>query len=203
MARPYKTGLDYFDLDCYVDDKIKMIQAEFGLVGFAVVVKLFQVIYREQGYYCEWSDDKAVLFACDECSNCGVNTLKEIVGACIRRGIFSEEIFEKYGILTSRGIQKRYFNAVSRRKEIEVEKDYLLVEISHNSIKVGKNENNDDKNSIDSCKSTQSREEKSREENNKPAAPLMSAETTAPQDDCDDGFMSPEEALRRANSSET
>ena len=41
MARPLKEGIDYFSLDCYMDDKIKMIQAEFGLKGFAIVVKLW------------------------------------------------------------------------------------------------------------------------------------------------------------------
>ena len=55
MARPLKEGVDYFSLDCYMDDKIKMIQAEFGLKGFAIVVKLWQTIYREHGYYCEWN----------------------------------------------------------------------------------------------------------------------------------------------------
>ena len=198
MARPFKSGLDYFDLDCYMDDKIKLIQAEFGLVGFAVVVKLYQVIYRERGYYCEWSNNKAVLFACEECSNCGVNTLNEIVGACIRQGIFSDELYKKYGILTSRGIQKRYFNATSKRKKVEVEKNYLLIKFVHNSINVGNNSINDVNNSINDVKSTQSRVEKSRVENYKPAAPLIPSETPAPQDDDDDGYMSPEEALRRA-----
>ena len=195
MARPFKSGLDYFDLDCYMDDKIKLIQAEFGLSGFAVVVKLFQVIYRERGYYCEWSDNKAVLFACEECSNCGVNTINEIVGACVRQGIFSDELFKKYRILTSRGIQKRYFNAVSKRKKIEVEKDYLLINVVHNSINVGNNSVNDVNNSINDVNNPQSREEKRRVENYKPAAPLMTSETLAAQDDDDDGYMSPEELL--------
>ena len=53
MARPLKEGIDYFSLDCYMDDKVKMIQAEFGLKGFAIIVKLWQIIYREHGYYCE------------------------------------------------------------------------------------------------------------------------------------------------------
>ena len=30
MPRPYKKGLDYFELDCYLDDKFGMIEAEFG-----------------------------------------------------------------------------------------------------------------------------------------------------------------------------
>ena len=107
MARPLKEGLDYFSLDCYMDSKIKLIQAEYGLKGFAIVVKLWQMIYREHGYYSEWNDEKALLFAYEECSDCGVKLLNEIVETCFRRDIFSEKLFRKYRILTSSGIQKR------------------------------------------------------------------------------------------------
>ena len=62
MARPLKEGIDYFSLDCYMDDKIRMIQAEFGLKGFAIIVKLWQMIYREHGYYCEWNEERELLF---------------------------------------------------------------------------------------------------------------------------------------------
>ena len=34
-------------------------------------------------------------------------------------------------MLTSKGIQKRYFTAIARRKEIEVDDDILLVQVSH------------------------------------------------------------------------
>lgn len=120
MARPLKEGLDYFSLDCYMDSKIKLIQAEYGLKGFAIVVKLWQMIYREHGYYSEWNDEKALLFAYEECSDCGVKLLNEIVETCFRRDIFSEKLFRKYRILTSSGIQKRYFLAVDRRRKNEV-----------------------------------------------------------------------------------
>lgn len=46
MARPQKVGLDYFELDCHMDEKIELIEAEFGLKGFAVIVKLYQSITR-------------------------------------------------------------------------------------------------------------------------------------------------------------
>ena len=58
MARPRKIGLDYFALDCRDNEKIKLIQAEFGLKGFAIVVKLLQKIYGELGYYCEWDEER-------------------------------------------------------------------------------------------------------------------------------------------------
>ena len=57
----------------------------------------------------------------------GANTVSEIVRASIKRGIFDKNLFDKYRVLTSRGIQKRYFEAVSRRKQIEVKNEYLLV----------------------------------------------------------------------------
>ena len=63
MARPIKVGLDYFPLDCVLDDKIELIEAEFGLSGFAIIIKLYQKIYAEQGYYCNFSSEVALLFA--------------------------------------------------------------------------------------------------------------------------------------------
>ena len=61
-GRPNKAGLDYFELDCHMNDKVRLIQAEYGLKGFAVVVKLYQTIYGQKGYYCEWNNDILLLF---------------------------------------------------------------------------------------------------------------------------------------------
>ena len=35
-------GINYFPLNVHLDDKFELIEAEFGLKGFAIVVKLFQ-----------------------------------------------------------------------------------------------------------------------------------------------------------------
>ena len=120
-------GINYFPLNVHLDDKFELIEAEFGLKGFAIVVKLFQKIYGQQGYYCEWSEDVALLFG----KNVGLggDAVSEIVRAAIKRGIFDSELYDKYQILTSRGIQERYFEAVSRRKEVEVRKEYLLIKV--------------------------------------------------------------------------
>lgn len=120
-------GINYFPLNVHLDDKFELIEAEFGLKGFAIVVKLFQKIYGQQGYYCEWTEDVALLFG----KNVGLggDAVSEIVRAVIKRGIFDSELYDKYQILTSRGIQERYFEAVSRRKEVEVRKEYLLIKV--------------------------------------------------------------------------
>lgn len=167
MSRPNKAGLDYFELDCHLDEKVRLIQAEFGLKGFAVVVKLYQKIYSEFGYYCEWSDDSLLLFTSENgVSGRGEkNLISEIVSACIKRNIFSEKLYREYGILTSKGIQERYLNAVSRREKVELRKEYLLLSVDKKFKNVVINQINVDINQINVNINSQRRVEKSREEN--------------------------------------
>ena len=123
-----KSGIEYFPLACYFDDKLELIEAEFGLEGIAIVVKLYQRIYGELGYYCDWNDEVALLFSRKACAlKEGRNVVSEVIKSALKRGIFNEEKYREYSILTSAGIQKRYFEAAKRRTEIEVEKDYLLL----------------------------------------------------------------------------
>ncbi len=155
-------GVKYFPLYCVLDEKFELIEAEFGLKAFAIVVKLYQRIYGEHGYYCEWNDDIALMFA-RQCglSNVGVskcsmdplacadrssqsgrpkNLIDQVVAASVRRGIFDKELFENYSILTSRGIQRNFLNIVRNRKKVEIKGEYLLLsdaEIRGNVVIIG------------------------------------------------------------------
>lgn len=151
MAAPTKSALDYFPFDTHLDDKFELIEAQFGLKGFSVIVKLYQKIYGGAGYYCEWTKDIALLFA--NRMGLNVNVVSDIVGAAIKRGIFDAGIFEKYHVLTSKGIQKRYFEAVSRRKNLKVKPEYLLIQLGQkqdsadqNGVNVNINRENDSNN---------------------------------------------------------
>ncbi len=162
MARPIKDGVDYFPLDTVLDTKFEMIEAEFGLTGFAIIVKLFQRIYGEQGYYCEWTEEVALLFS-HKCGisnrNCeGGNVVSEIVRAAIKRGIFDKVLYDRYQILTSKGIQERYFEAVSRRKIINVKNEYLLVDVAKISNNVNINQVNVNINPENVSNNTQTKE---------------------------------------------
>ena len=123
-----KSGIDYFPLDVVLDEKFELIEAEYGLTGFGVIVRLLQEIYGKAGYYIEWTTEVALLFA--RKVGLGGNVVSEIVEASIRRGMFDREKYDKYHVLTSRGIQKRYFEAVSRRKVLEVDENILLVNVA-------------------------------------------------------------------------
>ena len=99
-------GVNYFPLYCVLDEKFELLEAEYGLKGFAIVVKLFQRIYGGHGYYCEWNEDILLLFMSENgLSSDSKNLIKDIVSACIRRNIFSEKLYPTYQILSSSGIQ--------------------------------------------------------------------------------------------------
>ena len=123
-----KSGIDYFPLDVTLNAKFELIEAEFGLTGFGVVVHLLQEIYGKAGYYIEWTEEVALLFA--RKVGLGGSVVSEIIGASIRRGMFDKEKYDKYHVLTSKGIQERYFEAVSRRKTLEVDYNILLVDVA-------------------------------------------------------------------------
>ena len=124
-----KSGIPDFPLDVELDEKMEFIEAEDVLTVYAGIIKLLQRIYGGHGYYIHWTYEVALLFA--KRLGVGGSVVSEIIEAAVKRGMFHKEIFAKYKVLTSKGIQKRYFTAIARRKEIEVDDDILLVQVSH------------------------------------------------------------------------
>ena len=160
MGRHVKVGLDYFFFDVYSDNKLKLIEAEFGLKGFAVIVKLWQKIYAERGYYCEFDEEVALLFA--DSVRLSESAVSEIVRAAIKRGIFDGKLYDKYKILTSHGIQKRYMDGTDKRVRVDVDKRYLLLSEPEINENVHINGISDNINAISDGRNTQSRVDKSR-----------------------------------------
>lgn len=154
MARPKKKSIDYFPLDCILNDSVKYIEAKHGLIGFAVLVKLWSKIYASEGYYCNWNDKVKFLF-CKE-HNIDVQLIDEILETCFLENILHIEIYKEYGILTSEGIQKRYFKIIkeSRRTETEIDPNFDLLGVysGKNGVNAGENS---DKNGITPVESTQ------------------------------------------------
>lgn len=126
-----KKGLDFFplDVDFFDDEKVQFVSARFGIKGEVCAIRLLTRIYRN-GYFIKWDEDSAYLFskvAGKEFSPCLAN---EIVHELVKRGFFNKSLFDSFGILTSRGIQDRFLKACIRRKDVEVDARYLLVDSS-------------------------------------------------------------------------
>lgn len=151
MARLLKKGLDYFpmNVDFYEDDKVQLIEAEFGIKGSYIAMRLLCKIYKEDYFY-KWGNDQCLLFAKSIGNGIVPNLVKEVVNGLVKRGFFNEQMFNSFGILTSNGIQMRYFDATERYKKVIVIKEYLLIDVTKiinvhiNSINVDINSINDD-----------------------------------------------------------
>ena len=126
MARPIKNKVDYFplDIDMDADDKIYMIEAEHGLEGFAILIKLLMEIYRN-GYYYDWNERTQLIFSGKR--KIDLEKVLAVVESAVRCEFFSEKMYKKYGILTSHGIQSRYVLAKKRHKKIVLFRQYFLL----------------------------------------------------------------------------
>ncbi len=148
-------GIPFFPIDCLPDEKFQYIEAEFGIKGYAVIIKLLQRIYGGHGYYCEYNDRVAVMFS--HSIGVGVSAVREVVSAAIREGIFDKEMYEKHAILTSADIQRRYMTIAKRRKKVFHTSEFVIPTILSELKNVCKNRENADNSSENADKNEQSK----------------------------------------------
>lgn len=131
MARPNKQGLDYFpfDIDFFDDEKIEAISGEFGIKGEITAIKLLCAIYRN-GYFILWNEMLKMKLL-HNLPGVSPDLLDQIISRLVKWGFFEKSLFDSDRILTSRGIQERYFSAIKRRKNDE-KPPYLLVNVCNN-----------------------------------------------------------------------
>ena len=132
MARPQKKGLDYFPFDVgfFNDIKIRGLKGHFqSLDGIIVYIYFLCLIYRENGYYMQLDSDTYDVAADD--LNMSSDKIGLIINFLCKRSLFDDTLFAADKVLTSRGIQLRFQEAVKSRAaktEIEVGKYWLLSE---------------------------------------------------------------------------
>lgn len=169
MARPNKIGLDYFpfDIDFFEDEKIEAIFVEFGIKGEITVVKLLCAIYRN-GYFILWNDRLKIKLL-KNLPGISSELLEQIINRLVKWDFFNESLFNSASILTSLGIQKRYFSVIKRRKQNE-DYPYLLINEYNKPINVVNNEINVDNNATKKRKGKEKKEILSNESIKKKAA---------------------------------
>lgn len=107
MARPIRTGMDYFPMDVnfFHDIRIRRLLRACGEEGVSVYLALLCKIY-ENGYFLEAEEDLA--FFISEEVKLDESRVAECMGECVRLGLFSVEMLEDEGVYTSREIQEQY-----------------------------------------------------------------------------------------------
>ena len=117
-------SVDIFDSDSKID---KLLDA-FGWKGFGVYFYLCTRAYGSDGYYYLWGFDDCASTARKMGGGVTSQLIREVVQACFRIGLFDGGLYEKYGILTSKGIQRSYYVVARERNCKNVIKEYWLLD---------------------------------------------------------------------------
>lgn len=179
MARPISKGISYFplDVDFMQNLKIRKVIQACGPSSIAIIMLLLGNIYGDEGYFMRWDEDVCFLIT-EALGVKDVYTL-ETVKKCLQVGLFDENLFNKYKIITSKGIQSRYFEITKRRRKVEVINQYLLVNVAETNdvcpvdvnvtetlVNVTETNVNVNNNEVIARKSTQSKVKESKVNNN-------------------------------------
>ena len=136
MARPISKGVDYFPLDVgfLADIKVRKIMVAHKSQAIAVLIYILSNVYKDEGYYMKATEDEINLIAFDTMMS--VEEVSAIIQKACEVDFFSMEMFEKYQILTSKGIQSRYTKITERRKKPTLLQCYRLHDDDNNSVNV-------------------------------------------------------------------
>ena len=127
MARPPKKGIEYFpfDADFLNNIKVRRILRGCGAGSIAVLIYLLGNIYKDEGYYMRWNNE--IAFVISDSVGVTEGLVQETLNKALQVGFFNEEMFNKYKILTSKGVQKRYFLATDKRVNDHIIEEYIIV----------------------------------------------------------------------------
>ncbi len=131
MPRPIKQGLEYYPLnvDFLKDIKIRKIVRACGISAIPILLSLLGNIYSDDGYYLRWDQEEMPFLIADEIGVTEGQVI-ETVKKAVQVDFFNANMFRDYNILTSNGIQKRYFEAVKRRKSVCYDARFLFPNIN-------------------------------------------------------------------------
>ena len=126
----YLDRMKYFPLDAETvfQPDLASIACKYHSLTYHFYLYLLCQAYRTQGYFIEWSEMDADYAKRMMHVRATVAILNEIVGQFLKAHIFDREMYEKYGVLTSKDMQTNFYAAISKRKGQEQESyDYWLL----------------------------------------------------------------------------
>ena len=131
MARPRKQGLTYFphDTDACNDEKIHALMALYGAEGYAFYFILLEKVFRTENGRITFGNNTAIKAGLARSICIPLKKFDTILATALEIGAFNKETFDKEGVLTSNGIEKRIiavndlrYKERERKKEKEKER---------------------------------------------------------------------------------
>lgn len=130
MSGKPKAGISYagWNTDIFENDtKIDELIDAQGWIGFSIYFYLCQRAYASDGYFYRWSYANAATTARRMGGGIRAETIKAVVATCLQIGLFDRGLFDRVGVLTSKGIQRRYMDAIQKRSYKRVDQNIWLL----------------------------------------------------------------------------
>lgn len=131
MSGVPKIGIDFagWNVDMFDNDaKIDKLLCSKGWIGFSIYFWLCMRAYGTEGYFYRWCYDDCASTARRMGSGISACTVRETVDYCLQISLFDERRFAEWGILTSRGIQRRYWCVLQKRRIKKVYCEFWLLD---------------------------------------------------------------------------
>ena len=141
MARPQKTGLDYFPFDVGLlkDKKLRRPKMKYGYLASAVYLALLSLLYSDKGYYIPYGTpnekDDCIWYVFDCLQGKyipKVNTIADVIDELVASGLFSLAHYPKY--ITSKRAQTEYYSATATRKTVVIDDAIWLLSLDEMQI---------------------------------------------------------------------
>lgn len=132
MSGKPKAGISYagWNTDIFENDtKIDELIDAQGWIGFSIYFYLCQRAYASDGYFYRWSYANAATTARRMGGGIRAETIKAVVATCLQIGLFDRSLFDRVGVLTSKGIQRRYMEAIQKRSYKRVDHNIWLLNV--------------------------------------------------------------------------
>ena len=119
MARPIKSGLDYFPHDCDAsgDEKIEALRSLYGNDGYAFYFILCERIYRTPDFELDVSDAETRQILSRKVGVTAAQ-FEKMLATSLKRGCFEQKAYSKRKVLTSNGIKQRGSAILQRREKM-------------------------------------------------------------------------------------
>ena len=117
MARPIKTGLDYFphDTDASSDEKLQSLRALYRNDGYAFYFITLERIYRTSNGELDLSSEQEKRILAKKIG-ISLKKLDTILKSCFKMNLFSFSRFSKDGVLTGDAIKRRFLQIQNERR---------------------------------------------------------------------------------------
>jgi hypothetical protein len=130
MGRPRETGLKFYAVTCHRTPQEELLIEETGWEGWGILQGIYSQIFRA-GYFIEYDEILLRSLRKEGVGSSSLEKIEQVISVALKWGIFNQNLFKNYKVLTSKDIQEQFeYGTKKRVKIIHKRQELLLISFS-------------------------------------------------------------------------